>query len=422
MMGEQQTPRLRVGVIGAGVAGVCTAWELASDGHQVTVFEPMSGLAEAASFASTGLLAPAGLGAWDLTSPDWMAPEQGAGGWRLWKMAGWTWSRQCRSSRAPERLPEIQHLGIRLGRESAVRLSASLQGLNQDMEIGTGVLLLSPPGGLAAAPWASGLALLKTAEEAATPLGGQDARRIERALATDAPLKDALHLPGDIVINGRQWLTILRNESQRLGCTYQFQTRVTGLEAGGKLHLMDASGATRTQSLDAVVICAGASARSLMEPLGLRLPWLALDHCAITAPVRESLDAPESAVIDAHTRVVIARTGQRIRVSSAEGLAPGASPAAAYQKLYKALTNWFPGAAQFNGQHGSAQEWRATCTHLPDGLPVVGATGLDRIWVHSGHGTRGWTFAPACARVVADQIGGRAPALDAAARSPQRWL
>ena len=50
--------------MGAGIAGVTTAWELAADGHAVTVFERHGAVAEEASFANAGVLAQAALGPW----------------------------------------------------------------------------------------------------------------------------------------------------------------------------------------------------------------------------------------------------------------------------------------------------------------------------------------------------------------------
>jgi D-amino-acid dehydrogenase len=45
---------MKIAVIGAGIVGVTTAYELACDGHQVTVFEQRGAAAEEASFANAG--------------------------------------------------------------------------------------------------------------------------------------------------------------------------------------------------------------------------------------------------------------------------------------------------------------------------------------------------------------------------------
>ena len=58
---------MRLAVIGAGVVGVTTAYELTEDGHEVVVFERHSTAAEGASFANGGLVAP-----------EWIAAQAGA--------------------------------------------------------------------------------------------------------------------------------------------------------------------------------------------------------------------------------------------------------------------------------------------------------------------------------------------------------
>ena len=49
---------MRVAVLGAGIAGVTTAWELLRDGYQVTLIDRGSDAANFTSFANAGLLAP----------------------------------------------------------------------------------------------------------------------------------------------------------------------------------------------------------------------------------------------------------------------------------------------------------------------------------------------------------------------------
>ena len=46
---------MKIAIVGAGIVGVSTAYELARDGHEVTVFEQRNAAAEEASFANAGL-------------------------------------------------------------------------------------------------------------------------------------------------------------------------------------------------------------------------------------------------------------------------------------------------------------------------------------------------------------------------------
>ena len=45
-------------VVGAGIAGVCSAWYLLKAGHQVTVVEALDEVANDTSFANAGMLTP----------------------------------------------------------------------------------------------------------------------------------------------------------------------------------------------------------------------------------------------------------------------------------------------------------------------------------------------------------------------------
>ena len=55
---------MRIAVIGAGVVGVTSAFELLRDGHQVTVYERCSSAGVESSFANAGVLAPGYVTPW----------------------------------------------------------------------------------------------------------------------------------------------------------------------------------------------------------------------------------------------------------------------------------------------------------------------------------------------------------------------
>jgi D-amino-acid dehydrogenase len=57
----------------------------------------------------------------------------------------------------------------------------------------------------------------------------------------------------------------------------------------------------------------------------------------------------------------------------------------------------------------------------PDGPPIIGSSKIDNLFINTGHGTLGWTMACGAARVVADQITGRKPEIDADDLSYKRY-
>jgi D-amino-acid dehydrogenase len=152
----------------------------------------------------------------------------------------------------------------------------------------------------------------------------------------------------------------------------------------------------------------------LLAPLGLRLPLLPVWGYSLTAPLRELEHAPElgprSALMDERYKVAISRLGRRVRVAgSAElgGRADHFHPGS-MATLYRVLDDWFPGAAQL----AKAQRWKGARPMLPDGPPLIGASGRDGLWLNLGHGSSGWALSAGSARALADLVSGRPPAVD----------
>jgi len=138
------------------------------------------------------------------------------------------------------------------------------------------------------------------------------------------------------------------------------------------------------------------------------LPMAAVYGYSVSAPLRESTHAPRASVVDAAQQISITRLGQRVRIAGGAELA-GADAhhhTPTLQRLYRTLNDWFPGGAQLSS---SLQIWRGARTMLPDGAPVVGASGVPGLWLNTGHGAGGWALACGSARVVADLVAQREP-------------
>jgi D-amino-acid dehydrogenase len=431
---------MKVAVIGAGIVGVSTAFELARRGHEVKVFERHSSVAAEASFGHANILAPGDITPWH--GPE--MPARALGHWlrrhpafRLGAVntaaAAWAW-RWWRATRPVQGEAQRAHLH-RLALYSGQCLDELTRGLALDYEHSQGYLMLLR-GKTEAACAEAGLAQLKGLQEAAEWLDPEQARLLEPALNPVTELRGALHLPGARTANCRQVTQLLRAQAQSLGVTFHFHHVVTGLVAGAPAQLMvrnrDEALDTRPgderrsnppstvlladgpNSVDAVVVCNAMGALPLLRQVGVQLPMVALHGSSITAPLQlhDALPdpGPRAAVVDERFKVSISRLGNRVRVAGGGQLGglqhkPHARTLA---MLYKVLDDWYPGAARTS----RATEWHGARAMLPDGGPVLGASGQPGIWLNLGHGASGWALASGSARILADQISGRTPDID----------
>ena len=255
-----------------------------------------------------------------------------------------------------------------------------------------------------------GLQVLRDAGVNFREIGPDEARRIEPALNPDTDFAGAIHLADDEVGNCRQFALLLKDEARRLGARFEFKTTVTRIETSPSAALAIANEAT-PRPFDAIVICAGLDSTTLLRPLGLKLPVIAVHGYSVSAHIREPLNAPRSAVMDERYKVAISRLGQRVRVAgSAEiGGSATAMRTGSLQTLYKVLHDWFPGAAQLSS---GVQEWKGARPMLPDGPPVIGPSGVPGVWLNLGHGSSGWALSCGSARALADRMAGRTTDVD----------
>lgn len=407
---------MKIAIVGAGIIGVTTAYELASDGHEVTVFEQRSAVAEEASFAAAGLLAP------HLPSP-WALPGFGPrlrlmGAHATLRLAGgisranlgwlWRWRRAARAANAPATATALE----RLAQYSQARLKAiaTQHELDFDATDGRLVLLRTDEDHARLQP---ALQVLRDCGVALHELSADAARQVEPGLSPETPLAGAVHLPDAGAGNSRLFAQLLRHGIQAApgrqdaGVQFAFNTRVERIQASPTGVVL--AGDPEVRRFDAVVLCAGTASAALLAALGLRLPMVAVHGYSVSAPLREATHAPRASVVDAAQQIAITRLGQRVRIAGGAELGGGAEAghhAPTLQRLYRTLNDWFPGGAQLSA---GLQVWRGARPMLPDGAPVVGDSGVPGLWLNIGHGAGGWALACGSARVVADLIARRAP-------------
>ena len=409
---------MKLAVIGAGIIGITTAYELAADGHDVTVFERCSAAAEETSFANAGVVAPGYVTPWAAPGMPGKvfsylfsrhAPVKISLPLSSSELA-WMrkWLQACKLEVYLANRSRMQRLAF-YSRERLHQLTAGLQ-LDYDRSVGYLVLLRTAKDQQLVQP---GLQVLRDAGVSFSEVTAAQARHIEPALNPDTPFAGAIHLPDDEVANCRQFALLLKAEAQRLGVKFEFNRTVGQLNQGQPASISIA-GESTARLFDGVVMCAGVASAELLRPLGLKIPMAAVYGYSISLPIREPLNAPRSALMDERYKVAISRLGNRVRVAgSAEiGGSLGVKRAASIQTLYKVLHDWFPGAAQHTALGLHVQAWKGARPMLPDGPPIIGNSGIPSVWLNLGHGSSGWALSCGSARVLADLMAGKSAAID----------
>lgn len=413
---------MQVAVIGAGVTGVCTAYFLAEAGHDVVVMERRNHVAEEASFGDGGLMAADAVAPWAAPGMPGSVlsllskPDQPFLVHRHWHPAAWRWLRQW--TRECD-LPRYQ-----VNRERMHRVAAYSHQIMQqlrehyqlDYEQSAGLLQIfrTEQDWQRATP---AIEFLNAAGIAHTIVSPDDARLLEPSLNPRTALAGALHLPdaesGNCPLFSRQ----MRQLAQSLGVEFHFGCKVQRIQQSHRGVMLEVDGAH--YSADAVVLATGADSNALLQSLNLSLPAMPVRHYAATATVRNFESLPLHALFDEHHKVSITRLGNRLRLAgTAElGMRNDGMRQNALNTLLKVAYDWFPDTCNYN----AATFWGGNSLSLPDGVPLLGATGVRNIFVNIGHGSAGWAMAAGSGKLVADLVSDRETDIDADGLTPLRY-
>lgn len=424
---------MHVIVLGAGVIGVTTAWHLREAGCDVTVIEREADVAQATSLGNAGVIAPGYVTPWAApgmpgkilkylfkpASPLIFRPTFDAAQWR--RIARWL--RECEFERFRVNKQRMQ----RIAYYSRACLHAFRERYPFDYGASRGYLQLLR-GAFDVDMVQPALKVLRDAGIAFRELDAAGCTAIEPGLrwARQAPV-GGIYLPDDEAGDCARFTRELRALCEANGAAFRFNTELRALDvAGGKArgvhvvavggnHESNGSGGARhgtTLAADAIVVALGVDSAGLLRPYGIDVPLYPVKGYSATLAVVDDEKAPCAALMDESLKTAITRFGPTLRVAGTAEL--GNRHAALRQQaldtLMKVLDDWFPQAAD----RTSARFWVGRRPMTPDGPPLLGASGIDGLWLNVGHGSTGWAMSMGSGKVVADLVTGRTPEIDLA--------
>ncbi len=409
-----------VAVIGAGITGITTAYNLARRGHRVTVFDRHPYAAMETSFANGGQLSASNAEVWNswatvLKGMKWMM-SPGApllvNPRPSWHKLSWMAEFVAAIPRYEENTITTARLAIearqhlrRMAAEEGIDFDCEDRGIlhfyetKREFEAAAEVTALLAKGGLK--------------RHAVTP---EEIRSIEPALR--GSYHGGFYTPSDFTGDIHKFTNGLAAACARHGVALRYATEVLSTDAGADGVTIasratdptpdGAPAPTETHRFDRVVVCGGVLSRQLSQGLGDRVNVYPVKGYSITVSLPEVADqqaAPWVSLLDDKAKIVTSRLGAtRFRVA-------GTAEFNGYNRDIRAdriapLVAWcrahFPGMST-----RQAVPWAGLRPTLPDMLPRVAAGRNPRVFYNTGHGHLGWTLSAATADAVAALVDAR---------------
>lgn len=413
----------RVGVIGAGMVGVCTARWLQRDGHSVFLIEPGEP-GEGASFGNAGCfngssVTPTAMPGVIRNVPRWLMDPLGPLSLR-WSYLPAILPYLVRFARAatPDKV-RAQAKALRPLIAPTVPLVRELAGDAgaEDLVHQRGHLYVYRSAE-ALAKDAFAWALRRDNGVEVDEFDADELRQLEPALSRDY-VRGLLVRENGHTDNPLALVTRLVEQFRRDGGDI-VRASASGFRLDGHRLIAIRTNAGELPA-DAAIVCAGAHSKPLAAALGDRVPLETERgyHLMIGDP--EAM--PRIPTADADGKFVATPMQLGLRLAGTVELAGLAAPPD-WRRARILLTQarrMLPGLAAEHAEERLTM-WMGHRPALPDSLPVLGASRASPDAIYAfGHGHIGMTAAPMTGRIVADLVAGRPAPIDIAPFAPGRF-
>lgn len=404
-------------IVGAGITGVTSAYELRQLGYEVTVIDRHLFPAMETSFANGGQLSACNAEVWNQKSTvlkgiKWMARKDAPlllnPSFDLHKYA---WLIEFLGNIKHYQANTLETVRLALLARQRLFEIAELENIQFDLEK-RGILHFYHN--------AEDYAVAKQVNQLLCNGG------LERYAVTPEEMKDiepsltgtyygGYYCPGDATGDIHKFSCGLAKVTEKLGVKYLLGMDVQQVqfsEHDVQVHYQASAENMHTDTVphmhqlqaDAILICAGVGSYLLADLLGDRVNVYPVKGYSITVELNDEQSiqsAPWVSLLDESAKIVTSRLGkQRLRVA-------GTAEFNGYNRDIRAdriqpLLDWVN--MHFNISTEHAVPWAGLRPMMPSMMPVVRQGKHARVFYNTGHGHLGWTLSAATAAMISQQI------------------
>jgi len=406
---------MKVLVMGAGVVGVTTAYQLAKDGHEVVVLEGREAAALETSWGNAGMIAPGHAFAWSspqaplILLKSLLSRNQALRFRPRADPQQWSWSllflRQCTHERA--RINTLRKHQLSLYSQAV--LHETLDDCDFDYDrIDRGIVFFYR----SQETLDRGVGHMEILAENGQAIEVLDRDALVALEPSLAAAKDriagGIYCPNDETGDCSKFTQGLAHHAARLGATFHYGTEILGIEAEAERvrHIATSKG---DFSADAYVLALGNQSAVLARCIGIGLPIYPVKGYSLTIPVGNHPHPPTIGAVDEENLTAISRFGDRMRLTATaeiSGYGTGHKPSD-FDYMLSVAKELYPEG----GDYDSAEPWAGLRPMTPEGTPLFGRKTYANLYFNCGQGHMGWTMAHGSARITADLIAGKDPAI-----------
>lgn len=408
-------------VIGAGITGVTSAYELIKLGYQVTVIDRHLFPAMETSFANGGQLSACNAEVWNqkatvLKGIKWMSKKDAP---LLlnpsFSVHKYRWLVEFLTHIKNYKANTIETVGLALMARQRLFEVAEKENLSFDLEKRGILHMYHTKEDFEIAKKVNDILVEgKLERNAITP---EEMRAIEPTLTGD--YYGGYYTAGDATGDIHKYSVGLAQKTEEYGVNYRFGLDVVDvkclqdkvvIQCKKSFENMDAESEERIEiEADLIVVCGGVGSYQLADMLGDSVNVYPVKGYSITVQLKDERsvkNAPWVSLLDESAKIVTSRLGaDRFRVA-------GTAEFNGYNRDIRAdriqpLINWVNQNFDISTEH--SVPWAGLRPMMPNMLPVVKQGRQSRVFYNTGHGHLGWTLSAATAVIISQEISQKFP-------------